>query len=504
MQPEYVVEVNGHVRERTHVKYCIVTTAADGRQWQVYRRFRDLLELHTLLRSTLGDSRAQLPTRRAYGFGKLIFGQEQDVDFILERQHALQTYLNSTLAVDTSLSSGVRLFLGLPALPDYLSLEPELCLPSDVGKWKTRSKFDLRLLRTLFSSKLSTERKAHLVDVPLSVLELHDVAQTVSHMAGTTVTCIFRAASRAVAESVRRSLPGLLASTARIYVSCSWQGRPPALSLFHPRTRTFDDLTAPLSPYSALASRRGDLFVLTAEDHVGNSGTAWSKPRFLRFDAMRHQWHPLPPRPGESTTRFALAAAGSGIYAVGGMSRRGVVGLVHRFDVGTGTWEALPPMACPRCDIATAICGGEVFVIGGTETSGEASSKVECLSVEACRWRSAPPLLGPRHSASAASLGADLFVFGGGAVARDHLLADAVSPPVAERFAEGCWQALEITALRRHGCGAAAAAGQVFVFGGYSSDFADVDRWDSEAKQWDILPLPARLRGVCAAAAAVS
>lgn len=368
MQPEYVVEVHGHVRERTHVKYCIVTTASDGRQWQVYRRFRDLLELHTLLRSTLCDSRAQLPTRRAYGFGKLIFGQEQDVDFILERQHELQTYLNSTLAVDTSLSSGVRLFLGLPALPDYLSLEPELCLPSDVGKWKTRSKFDLRLLRTLFSSKLSTERKAHLVDVPLSVVELHDVAQTVSHMAGTAATCIFRAASRAVAESVRRSLPGLLAGTARIYVLCSWQGRPPALSLFHPRTRTFDDLPAPLSPYSAVASRRGDLFVLTAEDHVGNSGTAWSKPRFLRFDAMRQQWHPLPPRPGENTTRFALAAAGSGIYAVGGMSRRGVVGSVHRFDVVTGAWEALPPMACPRCDVATAICGGEVVVIGGTET----------------------------------------------------------------------------------------------------------------------------------------
>ena len=43
---------------------------------------------------------------------------------------------------------------------------------------------------------------------------------------------------------------------------------------------------------------------------------------------------------------------------------------------------------------------------------------------------------------------------------RDHLLADAVSPPVAERFTEGGWQELEAPALRRHGCGAAAVAGQ--------------------------------------------
>ena len=150
-------------------------------------------------------------------------------------------------------------------------------------KWKTRSKLDFRLLRTLFSASLSKERKAHLADVPLSVAELHDVAETISELAGTATTCIFRAASRAVAESVRRSLPGMLVGTARIYVLSSWQGRPPALSLFHLRTRSFEDLPANLSPYSAVASRGGDLFVLTAEDHAGNSGTAWSKPSLAQI-----------------------------------------------------------------------------------------------------------------------------------------------------------------------------------------------------------------------------
>ena len=285
-RPAYLVEIVGHVQELTHVKYCIVTTAADGRQWQVYRRFRDLFELHNLLRPKLGDSRAALPTRRAYGIGKLLYGQQQGSDFILERQHELQTYLNTTLAVDAS-STALRNFLGLPGLPEALSLEPERSIPSE-GKWRTRSKFDLRLLRTLFSASLPAGRKAHLADVPLSTVELHDVAQTVSLMAGATATCAFRAASRAVAESVRRSLPGLLTNTARLYILSCWQGRQPALALFYPSTWTFEDLSAPLSSYSAIASRGGKLFVLTTEDHVGSSGTAWSKPQlWLSQDVAR-------------------------------------------------------------------------------------------------------------------------------------------------------------------------------------------------------------------------
>ena len=266
MEREYVVEVLGHVQERTHVKYCIVTSTADGRQWQAYRRFRDLFELHNLLRPKLGNSRAALPARRAYGFGKLLYGHEQDSDFVLERQHELQTYLNATVAVDAALCASLRSFLGLPLLPESLSLQPELNIPSDAGKWKTHGKLDLRLLRTLFSSSLSSERRKRLVGIPLSVVELHDVAQTVSEMVGAASTCVFRAASRAVAESVRRSLAYLLTCTSRIYVLSCWQGRTPALSLFHPHTHTFEDFEAPLSSYSAVASRGGNLFVLTAED----------------------------------------------------------------------------------------------------------------------------------------------------------------------------------------------------------------------------------------------
>lgn len=45
---------------------------------------------------------------------------------------------------------------------------------------------------------------------------------------------------------------------------------------------------------------------------------------------------------------------------------------------------------------------------------------------------------------------------------------------------------------------------EVYVFGGYDADMAQIDRWDSETCHWDSLELPEPLQGVCVATVAVS
>ena len=45
---------------------------------------------------------------------------------------------------------------------------------------------------------------------------------------------------------------------------------------------------------------------------------------------------------------------------------------------------------------------------------------------------------------------------------------------------------------------------EVYVFGGYDADMAQIDRWDSETCKWDSLELPEQLQGVCVATVAVS
>lgn len=138
-------------------------------RWQVDRRFRDLFQLHQLLRSSslFADGTGRfpgLPSRRAYGLGKWIFGKEDD-RFIAERQREFQQYLDALICLDPTLSHGaLRLFLGLPALPSSISLERALDFHIPEVSWKTPSKVDLRLLRSLVNRTISPEMRARLAD----------------------------------------------------------------------------------------------------------------------------------------------------------------------------------------------------------------------------------------------------------------------------------------------------------------------------------------------------
>jgi N-acetylneuraminic acid mutarotase len=78
-----------------------------------------------------------------------------------------------------------------------------------------------------------------------------------------------------------------------------------------------------------------------------------------------------------------------------------------------GSWRTLAPMPTPRAGVAVAAVSFRIYVVGGFEADGSASSKVEVYDTQADAWKELAPLPAARHHAVAAEWHSNLFVFGG-------------------------------------------------------------------------------------------
>ena len=89
--------------------YTIEVCSPDGSSWDIQRRYREFRELHDSLFSFYGEALPEMP-------GKRIFGN-QDPTFVIERQVALESYLQRVLQLECracrALSPQTRQFLGL-------------------------------------------------------------------------------------------------------------------------------------------------------------------------------------------------------------------------------------------------------------------------------------------------------------------------------------------------------------------------------------------------------
>lgn len=75
-------------------------------------------------------------------------------------------------------------------------------------------------------------------------------------------------------------------------------------------------------------------------------------------------------------------------------------------------WRELAPMPTPRSGVAVAELNRRIYVVGGFETDGSVSNKVEVYDPVLDSWTSVAPLPAPRHHAAVYTLGG-LFVAGG-------------------------------------------------------------------------------------------
>ncbi|GAB4817934.1 hypothetical protein N2152v2_004980 [Parachlorella kessleri] len=165
---------------------------------------------------------------------------------------------------------------------------------------------------------------------------------------------------------------------------------------------------------------------------------------------------------------------------------------VHVYDVAVSTWSqpaATGDVPAPRNAPAAAAIGSKVYYFGGRSgiDMGEGSlDELYAFDVATNRWSKVEPRGGvcpPRRSYHAmVSQGGKLYVFGGcGEAGRLNDLWEFDT-------ASGTWSQLPTSAAikGRGGCGFAAAAGALYVIGGFcGNELNDVHRFDLSTRQWD-------------------
>src|SRR5207245_74429 len=139
------------------------------------------------------------------------------------------------------------------------------------------------------------------------------------------------------------------------------------------------------------------------------------------YDTASNTWRLLAPLPSPRSDADAVAVSCK-IYVIGGFSSTfsnstsSFLSTIQAYDIISNTWSTLAPMATPRDHVVAAVCGNDIFVIGGaTNPFFTATSVVEAYQIGNNQWVTGiAPMPTPRWEMAAAQIGNTLYVVGGG------------------------------------------------------------------------------------------
>jgi hypothetical protein len=135
------------------------------------------------------------------------------------------------------------------------------------------------------------------------------------------------------------------------------------------------------------------------------------------YDVAADTWAELPPLP-EPREHCAAAGIDGVLYIAAGRSG-GIGGFqpnTWAFDPALGTYSERAPIPTPRGGIAGAVLDGRFLIFGGEGNGGDASGvfdDVEAYDAASDTWQALPPMLEPRHGFGAAALDGSIYLPGG-------------------------------------------------------------------------------------------
>jgi non-specific serine/threonine protein kinase len=151
-------------------------------------------------------------------------------------------------------------------------------------------------------------------------------------------------------------------------------------------------------------------------------------------------------------------------------------------------WTSAAAAPQPRTEVAAAVLGGEIAVVGGFTEAGVPSSRVDAYSHAADRWRRLPDLPVGVHHAMAASDGRRLYVVGGygGPLGTGDRLRSAFV------FEGGAWRPLPRLPQPLAAGGAAVLRGKLYVVGGVGASGLARQAFalDLRTRRWAVAPGP--------------
>jgi N-acetylneuraminic acid mutarotase len=213
--------------------------------------------------------------------------------------------------------------------------------------------------------------------------------------------------------------------------------------------------------------------------------------------AASPRWRPAAPVP-VARTEVAAALFGREIAVVGGFLASGRnSSRADAYSPARNRWRRLPSLPTPVDHAMAAGRGSELYVVGGYGPGSVALSTAFVL--RGGRWLRLPSMPAPRAAAGAVAVGGKLYVVGGveapGRLARDAFAFD---------FEDARWSTVAGPRPREH-LGAAALAGVVYAVagrtGGLDTNLDVVEAYDPGANRWRAVPRVPSARGGTAAAA---
>jgi N-acetylneuraminic acid mutarotase len=150
-------------------------------------------------------------------------------------------------------------------------------------------------------------------------------------------------------------------------------------------------------------------------------------------------------------------------------------------------WDAHAPLASPRTEVAAAVVGREIVVVGGFTADGGASARADAYSAARDSWRRLPDLPIGVHHAMAVGAGGRAYVLGG---------YESRGVPLRTAFVleRGRWRPLPRMPFARAAAGAAVVGGKIVVAAGVTSGATRLARnalvFDLRTRRWSAAPGP--------------
>lgn len=207
-----------------------------------------------------------------------------------------------------------------------------------------------------------------------------------------------------------------------------------------------------------------------------SGGAAWhAMPNSYVYDPKTNAWTALAPMPtGTWRGSAVMGVSARTIHLAGGMRTlvpgpggvHDTVSTVTSYNVATGRWATLPSLPQPRDHAGGGVVHGVLYVIGGREGDPEnVRGTVYALDLRTERWSERAPMPTPRGGIAAAIVHGTIYTFGGEGNPASG--SDGVYPQTeGYDTVHNTWRKLEPMPVPRHGTGAAAVGGTLYIPGG--------------------------------------
>lgn len=164
----------------------------------------------------------------------------------------------------------------------------------------------------------------------------------------------------------------------------------------------------------ALVAHGGKLYRIggfTAKNADGEDHDLWSQADVASYDPKTNEWTELSPLP-EPRSSFDAAVLGDTIYVIGGWKMAGDAERVWHetawamdLSAASPEWRALPKPPFQRRALAVAAHNGKIYAIGGMQSEGGITTRVDVFDPQAGAWSQGPSLVTEKADADESSNG---------------------------------------------------------------------------------------------------